>query len=216
MPTKVEQLPTSSLTPYKKNTRVHSAGQVEKLTQSIRQFGFVIPILLNKQGQVIAGHGRLLAAKKLGLKTVPCIRATHLSEDQQRAYSIADNRLTELGGWNEELLSEELKALKTSSLELSLTGFTDVEILSLLEEEAAEATASFTSDKTVAQAHDAMAGIAASTSPQAVSAAPSNGTDAKRIEERKGFTVVGYCENYSQQLDALNALRVLGIKCAAK
>ena len=100
MTSKVEMVSVSTLEPYANNTRVHTAGQVEKIAKSIRQFGFITPVILSKEGEIVAGHGRLLAAKKLGILKVPCIRAGHLTRSQWRAYSIADNRLTELGGWD--------------------------------------------------------------------------------------------------------------------
>ena len=221
MANKVELVNVARLIPYPKNTRTHSAGQIEKVAQSIRQFGFTVPILISKDSQVIAGHGRLLAAKKLGLTQVPCIRAEHLSEAQWRAYSIADNRLTELGDWNEELLGEELKALKLDDIDLSLTGFTDVEILQLLDDgdssHADRSLASLGDGTSVGEQHDAVRTVAATSTPQQVSAAALGLASEGTVEVKgKGFMVVGYCENYSQQLDALNALRALGIKCVAK
>jgi len=113
-----------------RNARVHSAAQVRQLAASIEAFGFNVPILVDAQDNVLAGHGRLLACKRLGYVQVPTIRLEHLSEAQARAFQLADNRLAEISTWDERLLAEQLKALSELDLDFSLelTGFSMGEI----------------------------------------------------------------------------------------
>tara|TARA_Y100001973_G_C5175340_1_gene321546 strand:- start:908 stop:1576 length:669 start_codon:yes stop_codon:yes gene_type:complete len=120
---KIEEIKVSELEPYEKNTRTHSNEQISQLQKSINEFGFTNPILVDKEGGVIAGHGRLLAAKKMGMKEVPCIRLENLDEKQKRAYVIADNKLAENAGWDLELLKEEIYELGESDFDLNLLGF---------------------------------------------------------------------------------------------
>src|SRR5262245_49372221 len=101
-----------SLIPYIRNARTHSDAQVAQIAASIREFGFTNPILVDRQGGLIAGHGRLMAARKLGLQQVPVLVLDQLTEAQKRAYIIADNQLALMAGWNEELLALELKELQ--------------------------------------------------------------------------------------------------------
>ena len=123
-------LPTTSLKPHPQNPRVHTYKQVEQIAHSIKAFGFNVPILIDDQENVVAGHGRLLAAKKLGWNTVPVIKLTHLSEPQYKAFLIADNRLTEISSWDERLLGEQLKVLSELELDfdLEVIGFETAEI----------------------------------------------------------------------------------------
>jgi ParB-like chromosome segregation protein Spo0J len=111
------------LIPYARNPRTHSENQVAQIAGSIREFGFTNPILVDSNRGIIAGHGRLLAARKLGLTEVPVIILDHLSETQKRAYIIADNRLALSAGWDEEILALELLELKEADFGLSLTAF---------------------------------------------------------------------------------------------
>jgi DNA modification methylase len=127
--------PLSRLVPYERNPRTHSDEQIAKIADSISEFGFTNPILVDGAAGIIAGHGRLEAARRLGLEQVPVIELTHLSEEQKRAYIIADNRLALDAGWDEDLLREELEALRTGGFELGLTGFGDEELAALLEAE---------------------------------------------------------------------------------
>lgn len=120
--------PISSLIPYINNARTHSDDQVNKIAASIKEFGFNNPILLDKDGVIIAGHGRLMAAKKLGLEQVPTIELSHLSEAQKKAYILADNRMALDASWDSELLKLELEGLQELDFDLSLTGFSDTEI----------------------------------------------------------------------------------------
>ncbi len=124
----IQYRPVCDLIPCARNTRTHSEEQVGQITASIREFGFTNPILLDGAKGIIAGHGRLAAARLLGLKTVPCIELGHLSEAQKRAYIIADNKLALNGGWNEDLLRLELTDLKALGANLELTGFDLMEL----------------------------------------------------------------------------------------
>src|ERR1700712_1584259 len=117
--------PLSQLTPDPKNARQHGKAQIKKLARGIGEFGFVMPILVDRSGGVIAGHARLVAAKRLGMAEVPTIGLDHLSEAQIAAYKIADNRLGELSSWDDQLLAESLRDLSLLNLDFSLelTGF---------------------------------------------------------------------------------------------
>jgi DNA modification methylase len=142
----VEARQVASLLPYAANARTHSPEQVAQIAASIAEFGFNVPVLLDDAGVLIAGHGRVLAAKRLGLDAVPAIRLGHLTETQARAYRIADNQIALNSGWDETLLAEELRALQADDMDLSLLGF-DQETLdrllddTLLEENEAAAEA---------------------------------------------------------------------------
>ena len=120
---KVEDVPIDKLIPYARNSRTLSDAQVAQVAASIREFGFTNPVLIDAQDGIIAGHGRVLAARKLGLAKVPCIRLAHLSEAQKRAYVIADNKLALNSGWDEEMLGLELADLREMDFDLNLTGF---------------------------------------------------------------------------------------------
>ena len=126
----VRWLPLEALSRSKRNARVHSARQVARIADSIAAFGFNVPVLVDEKGGVLAGHGRVLAARRLGLKEVPTIMLDHLDEAERRAFMIADNRLAELASWDGVRLGLELKELKTLNLDfaLSATGFTIGEI----------------------------------------------------------------------------------------
>ena len=128
----VEQWPLDRLVPYARNARTHSDDQIAQIAASIVEFGWTNPILVDGSGGVIAGHGRLLAARKLGLDTVPVVALDHLTEAQKRAYVIADNKLALNAGWDEELLASELHALNGERFDLALTGFSDAELDQLL------------------------------------------------------------------------------------
>lgn len=129
---KVEKLPTGDLIPYARNARTHSGKQVAGIAASIREFGFMNPILIDGENGIIAGHGRVLAAEKLGLELVPCLRANHLTETQRRAYVIADNKLAENAGWDDELLRLELVDLQSADFDLGLTGFSEGELAQVM------------------------------------------------------------------------------------
>jgi DNA modification methylase len=133
---RVETIPVSTLKPYPANARTHSKKQIGQIADSIGQFGFTNPVLIDRDGQIMAGHGRVAAAKLLNLKTVPAIRLEHLSDAEKRAYVIADNRLAELAGWDRETLAIELQNLTISdiSFNVAITGFETPEIDLLIEE----------------------------------------------------------------------------------
>ena len=123
-----ENVDINKLIPYENNARTHSEAQVEKIARSIEQFGFINPVLIDDNYGIIAGHGRVLGAKKLGLKEVPCIFVEDLSEEQKRAYILADNKLALDAGWDDEILKVELQELKDLNFDISLTGFNMDEI----------------------------------------------------------------------------------------
>lgn len=131
---RIEQVDISRLRPYKNNAKKHSDEQIQKLEASIKEFGFLSPCLIDREYNLIAGHGRVEAAKRLGWATVPCIYADGLTEAQRRAYILADNRLGELAAWDDDLVSSELEALKALDFDITLTGFDDDDIV-LPEEE---------------------------------------------------------------------------------
>jgi ParB-like chromosome segregation protein Spo0J len=120
---KITYREVEQLIPYARNARTHNDAQVAQIAASIREFGFTNPVLLDDDNGIIAGHGRVLAARKLALDKVPCIELKHLSEAQKRAYVIADNQLALQAGWNVELLAIELGELKESDLDLQALGF---------------------------------------------------------------------------------------------
>lgn len=131
---KVEYRPVSCLSPPPRQTRKHSKAQVQAIARSLERFGFVNPILVGDDGQVIAGFGRLLAAKQLGIAEVPTLRLTHLTPAECRAYALADNKLAELSGWDRDLLALELQDLGQLDIDLTLTGFALPEIAVLTSE----------------------------------------------------------------------------------
>ncbi len=138
LPGKLVHWPIERLKPYERNPRTHSPEQITKIAASLLEFGWTNPILVDGDAGIIAGHGRLLAARELGMATVPVIELPHLTEAQKRAYIIADNRLALDAGWDEDLLAEELKALEGLDFNLALTGFDLDELHDLLDDETAE------------------------------------------------------------------------------
>lgn len=131
---KVERRAVASLVPYARNARTHSADQVDQIAASIREFGWTIPVLVDEEGTLIAGHGRVMAAKKLGIGEVPVMIAEGWSEAQRKAYVLADNKLALNAGWDNELLRVELDGLKELDFDISLTGFSGDELVSILAE----------------------------------------------------------------------------------
>jgi DNA modification methylase len=123
-----EKVDIDKLIPYARNARTHSKEQILQLRASLREFGFINPVIVDKDLNIIAGHGRILAAKEEGVKKVPCVFVEHLSEAQKRAYIIADNRLALNAGWDAEMLSVELADLHCEDFDISLLGFDDVEL----------------------------------------------------------------------------------------
>jgi len=135
MERKLEWRQIADLIPYARNARTHSDEQVAQIAASIKEFGWTNPILVDGDNGIIAGHGRLAAARKLGNTEVPVIELTGLSEAQKRAYILADNKLALNAGWDIDLLAEELKELKDLNFDLELTGFSDKELADFLAEE---------------------------------------------------------------------------------
>jgi DNA modification methylase len=130
----IEHVAISSLIPYARNSRTHTDEQTAQIAASIKEFGFTNPVLIDADGGIIAGHGRVLAARKLKLLDVPCLRLSHLTETQKRAYVIADNKLALNAGWDAELLAVEFADLSAEGFDLELTGFTLEEIDALTPE----------------------------------------------------------------------------------
>lgn len=120
---KIQTVAVDKLIPYINNAKKHSDDQVTRLASSIREFGFVNPILIDKEFNVIAGHGRLMAAKRLNMGEVPCLFVEGLSEAQRKAYILADNRLGELASWDTELVNSELEVLQELDFDIDVTGF---------------------------------------------------------------------------------------------
>ena len=124
----VQEVSLDALVPYERNAKIHGEAQIEKLMASIREFGFLTPCLIDRGHNIIAGHGRVMAAKALGMETVPCVFIEGLTDAQRRAYILADNRLGELGEWDMEIVTDELIALNDEDFTIELTGF-DVGLL---------------------------------------------------------------------------------------
>jgi hypothetical protein len=130
----IEPMPVGRLRPYAGNPRTHSKNQVRQIADSIRRFGFTNPVLIGEDGEIIAGHGRVEAAKLLGLESVPTLRLAHLDAAQRRAYVLADNKLALNAGWDQELLAIELQGLIAVDFDIELTGFSPTEIDLVLDE----------------------------------------------------------------------------------
>lgn len=124
----------SEIIPYARNARTHSEAQIAQIAASIKEFGFISPIIIAEDNTILCGHGRFYAAQRLGLKKVPCIKEEHLSEAQRKAYIIADNKLSLNAGWDDELLAVELADLQGEGFDLSLTGFDEKEIASIFDD----------------------------------------------------------------------------------
>lgn len=129
--TEMKMIPVDKLVPYVNNARTHSQEQVNKLRGSLREFGFINPVIIDRDNNVLCGHGRLSAALEEGYKEVPCVYADNLTEAQKKAYILADNRYAEDAGWDEEMLRVEIEALEGMDFDVSLTGFDDQEISDL-------------------------------------------------------------------------------------
>lgn len=132
MASRIEMWPLDRLKPYQRNARTHSDTQVAQIAASIVEFGFTAPLLVSDDGGILAGHGRLAAARKLDLDAVPVVVLDHLTPTQRRAYILADNQLALQAGWDQELLAVELADLSAAGFDLALTGFSDEELADLL------------------------------------------------------------------------------------
>ena len=129
--TDMQLVPISKLVPYVNNARTHSPEQVMKLRSSLREFGFINPIIIDRDYGIIAGHGRLFAAKEEGITEVPCVFVDYLTEAQKKAYILADNRMAMDAGWDEDLLRIEIESLQAADFNTSLTGFDEKELADL-------------------------------------------------------------------------------------
>lgn len=128
----ITEINIEKILPYARNSRTHSDEQVAQIAASIKEFGFLNPVLIDDDLQIIAGHGRVLAARKLELKKVPCIKLSHLTDTQKRAYIIADNKLALNAGWDLEMLKVEIQELMETDIDLKITGFADIELSNLM------------------------------------------------------------------------------------
>ncbi|PKP67070.1 MAG: DNA methylase, partial [Alphaproteobacteria bacterium HGW-Alphaproteobacteria-5] len=137
-PDRIETWPLAKLQSYARNAKAHGADQVAKIAASMAEFGWTVPCLVAEDGELIAGHGRVLAAAQLGLATAPVIVMPHLSDAQRRAYRIADNKLTELGAWDEAMLLQEVQELLAEEYDLDLLGFSEADLEHLLRDSAAQ------------------------------------------------------------------------------
>ena len=131
--TQMELVSIDKLVPYVNNARTHNEQQIMKLRSSLREFGFINPVIIDRELNVLAGHGRIMAAKAEGIKEVPCVYAEHLTEAQKKAYILADNRMALDADWDEELLKVEIEALKAEDFDLGLTGFDEKELASFFD-----------------------------------------------------------------------------------
>jgi len=128
----IEQIDLKKLIPYARNSRTHSDIQVSQIAASIREFGFTNPVLITENYDILAGHGRVLAAKKLGMDSVPCIKVDHLNEFQRKAYIIADNQLALNSDWNFDMLSVEIDELNDVKFDVSLLAFTNEQLAEMI------------------------------------------------------------------------------------
>ena len=119
----LQSVEIAKIKPYKNNAKIHGKNQLKKLQESISEFGFLTPCLIDQEYNLIAGHGRVEAAKALGMKEVPCVFVENLTEEQRKAYILADNKLSELAEWDLEILNKELAELSEAGMNISLVGF---------------------------------------------------------------------------------------------
>lgn len=132
--TEMQLVSIDRLIPYARNSRTHSPEQINKLRSSLREFGFVNPVIVDRELNIIAGHGRVIAAREENIKEVPCVFADHLTEAQKRAYIIADNCMAMDAGWDEEMLRVEIEALQADAFDIALTGFDEKELSKLFDD----------------------------------------------------------------------------------
>src|SRR6266567_182410 len=151
---KIEYTPVRELRPHPNTARTHSKKQIRQIAKSIQQFGFCNPVLVDDAKQIIAGHGRVEAAKLLGIDAVPTVRLSHLSETDKRAYILADNKLAEKAGWDREILAVELQGLMDLDYEIELTGF-DMPEIDVVLDDAREAKGAPTGPEDTAPAYAA-------------------------------------------------------------
>jgi hypothetical protein len=135
---KIEYINVDKLSAYETNSRTHSDDQIKQIADSIKEFGFTNPVLIDQDGTIIAGHGRVQAAKKIRMDEVPCIRLSHLTEAQRKAYVIADNKLALNAGWDDDLLKSEIEALQMMDFDIDLLGFDQNELNEIIDLEDGE------------------------------------------------------------------------------
>jgi ParB-like chromosome segregation protein Spo0J len=128
----------ADLIPYARNSRTHSDEQITQIAASIKEFGFLNPVIVDGENGIIAGHGRVMAAKKLGMTELPCVKASHLTDAQRRAYIIADNKLALNAGWDDEMLRVEFDELGAMGFDLDLTGFAQFELANIFDDSVRE------------------------------------------------------------------------------
>jgi ParB-like chromosome segregation protein Spo0J len=143
---KIELIPIDDLIPYANNARTHSEEQVLQIASSIKEFGFNAPILIDAKNGIIAGHGRVMAARKLKIEQAPCVRIEHLSEAQKKAYILADNRIALNSGWDYELLTNELSQLSELDVDLGSLGFDEKELNNIFNPESESMPEEFDGD----------------------------------------------------------------------
>lgn len=141
---KIEQRAIEQLIPYARNARTHSDAQVAQIAASIREFGWTNPVLIDGDGGIIAGHGRVMAARQLGMEQVPVIVLDHLTDAQRRAYILADNKLALNAGWDEEMLKIEIAELDELDFDMELVGFSALEMSNIFDDGACDAPESST------------------------------------------------------------------------
>ena len=132
--TSIKKVKVSDLIPYANNSRTHSDEQVLQIASSIKEFGFLNPIIVDGENGIIAGHGRVMAAKKLGIDELPCIDASHLTEAQKKAYIIADNKLALNAEWDDEILRSEIESIAGFNFEIDILAFSEKEITKLFDD----------------------------------------------------------------------------------
>jgi ParB family chromosome partitioning protein len=192
---KIEYIKTAKLVPYAKNARTHSDNQVQQICKSILEFGFNNPVLIDEGNEIIAGHGRVMAAKDLGMEEVPCVRLSHLSDRQRRGYILADNKIALESGWDLDLLSAELDYLVESGLDVTLTAFNEEELDALLQGDHDKADAKMKKEKITVVAEHTRAAAA------------------EEKQKVKSWAVLIEADNKSQARDILQDMAGKGFKC---
>lgn len=192
---KIEYIKTAKLIPYAKNARTHSDNQVQQICKSISEFGFNNPVLIDEGNEIVAGHGRVMAAKDLGMEEVPCVRLSHLSDRQRRAYILADNKIALESGWDLDLLSAELNDLVESGVDVSLTAFNEEELDALLQGDHDKADEKMKKEKITVVAEHTRAAAA----------------EEKKITKK--WAVMVEADNKSQARDILQDMTDKGFKC---
>lgn len=201
-PIQIQYRKTDALTAYVGNARNHSDAQVEEIARSIDEFGFYAPIIIDESDEVIAGHGRLLAAKSRGMEKVPVVKLSHLSDRQKKAMRLADNKIAQKSTWDFAKLSEELSLLAETDFELSLTGFDEQELDALLKNDASVLPDSWTSQLLPTQTGEGERTAPQETTGQLVEVKP-RATD----DEYSTFEIVMLHSNKVELVDKLSQIR---------